>query len=381
MAVIEPTPEEKQREEELAKEFLAIKDELRRTKRQLAMVMDLNKCIGCQLCSMACKNIWTKKEGREYMWWNTVNTMPGKGTPKNIENLGGGYKVKEFKDEFQKRSVREPILGKLPTRKEFGDLWKFNHDEVVNSKWGTVKLTAKNPDGTEPDWSMNWDEDQGALGIDYPNSFFFYLPRICNHCTYAPCIDACPRHAIYKREEDGVVLIDQDRCKGYRFCLESCPYKKIYFNFETLTSMKCIFCYPRTEKGVANACARQCTGRVRFVDYLDNERGPVHQLVKKWKVALPLFPQFGTEPNVFYVPPLAPPRLDDSGKLDPSKSRIPLKYMVHLFGPEVEQSLKLLQREMERTRDGEKSELMEILIAKRWNKMFGPFDKDPMAAM
>ncbi len=375
MAETELTQEEKQREDELAKETVAIKDELRRTNRQLAMVMDLNKCIGCQLCSMACKNTWTKKEGREYMWWNTVNTMPGRGTPKDFEKSGGGYKVL-----FEGR-VREPIRGKLPTRKEFGDLWKFNHDEIVNSKWGTVTLQAKNPDGTAPDWSMNWDEDQGALGIEYPNSFYFYLPRICNHCTYAPCIDACPRHAIYKREEDGIVLIDQDRCKGYRFCLEACPYKKIYFNFETLTSMKCIFCYPRVEKGVANACARQCTGRVRFVDYLDNEDGPVHKLVKKWKVALPLFPQYGTEPNVFYVPPLAPYRLDDDGKIDISKDRIPLKYMVHLFGPEVEQSLKILKQEMARTRAGEKSELMEILIAKRWAEMFGPLSTDPIESV
>ncbi len=372
MAVLEPTAEDKQREEELAIEVLAIKDELRRTNRQLAMVMDLNKCIGCQLCSMACKNTWTKKEGREYMWWNTVNTMPGRGTPKDFEKMGGGYKVL-----FEGR-VREPIRGQLPTRKEFGDLWKFNHEEIVKTKWGTVKLEAKNPDGTTPDWSMNWDEDQGALGIEYPNSFYFYLPRICNHCANPPCIDACPRHAIYKREEDGIVLIDQDRCKGYRFCLEACPYKKIYFNFETLTSMKCIFCYPRIEKNVANACARQCTGRVRFVGYMDDKNSPVYKLVTKWKVAVPLFPQFGTEPNVFYVPPLAPPRLDGSGKLDLTKDRIPLKYLVHLFGPEVEQSLKMLKQEMQRTRDGEKSELMEILIAKRWNEMFEPFSTDPV---
>jgi len=371
---IEATAEEKKREEELANEVIGIKDELRRTKRQLAMVMDLNKCIGCQLCSMACKTSWTKKEGREYMWWNTVNTMPGKGTPKDVEKSGGGYKVL-----FEGR-VREPIRGKLPTRKEFGDNWKFNHDEIVTSKMGSVVLKAKNPDGTDPDWGMNWDEDQGALGIDYPNSFYFYLPRICNHCTYAPCIDACPRHAIYKREEDGIVLIDQDRCKGYRFCLEACPYKKIYFNFETLTSMKCIFCYPRIEKGVANACARQCTGRVRFVDFLDNEQGPIYQLVKKYKVALPLYPQYGTEPNIFYVPPLAPPRLGKDGKTDPSKDRIPLKYMVHLFGPEVEVALKTLKEHMQMTRDGQRSDLMEILMAKEWGKMFGHLSTDPYFA-
>ena len=120
---------------------------------------------------------------------------------------------------------------------------------------------------------------------------------------------------------------------------------------------------------------------MRFVDYLDNKEGPVYKLVHKFKVALPLFPQFGTEPNVFYVPPLAPYRLDDDGKIDTTKDRIPLKYMVHLFGPEVEQSLKTLKQEMERTRAGEKSELMEILIAKRWAEMFGPFSTDPIEAV
>ena len=145
--------------------------------------------------------------------------------------------------------------------------------------------------------------------------------------------------------------------------------------------MKCIFCYPRIEKGVANACARQCTGRTRFVDYMDDENGPIYKLVKKWKVALPLFPKLGTEPNVYYVPPLAPPRIAKDGTLDVSKSRIPLKYYVDLFGPEVEQSLKLLKQEMQRTRDGEKSELMEILIAKRWQEMFGPFSTDPIESM
>ncbi|MFN8006751.1 MAG: 4Fe-4S dicluster domain-containing protein [Terriglobia bacterium] len=57
------------------------------------------------------------------------------------------------------------------------------------------------------------------------NTWFFHLQRICNHCTYPACLAACPRKAIYKRPEDGVVLIDQSRCRGYRKCVEACPYK------------------------------------------------------------------------------------------------------------------------------------------------------------
>ena len=358
-----------EREKELALEFQASKEKLRESKRQVAMVMDLNKCIGCQLCSMACKSLWTQLEGREYMWWNKVNTQPGKGSPKDWERKGGGYQV------LFGGKVRDPVRGELPTRKDFGDMWKFNFEEVFSSKAGDKHLQARNPDGTEPDWAMNWDEDQG--GGKYPNAFYFYLPRICNHCTFPACVDACPRNAIYKREEDGGVVIDQDRCKGYRFCLEACPYKVIYFNFVTQTSMKCIFCYPRLEQGVASACARQCTGRVRFLGFMDDEKGPIHKLVKVWKVALPLHLEYGTEPNVFYVPPLAPPRLDEEGKVDPSKPRIPMAYLRYLFGPEVEKALETMKTEMEKVRNGGKSELMDILIAREWAGMFKPFTTDP----
>jgi ethylbenzene hydroxylase subunit beta/complex iron-sulfur molybdoenzyme family reductase subunit beta len=357
------------REKELAQDFAATKDKLRECKKQVAMVMDLNKCIGCQLCSMACKTLWTNQEGREYMWWNRVNTQPGKGSPKDWERMGGGYKV-----QFGGK-VRDPVRGKHPTMKEFGENWNFNFDEVFTSKAGDRHLEAKNPDGTSPDWGMNWDEDQG--GGKYPNAFYFYLPRICNHCTYPACVDACPRNAIYKREEDGAVEIDQERCKGYRFCLEACPYKMIYFNFVKHTSMKCIFCYPRLEKNVATACSRQCTGRVRFLGFLDDKNGVIYKLVNIWKVALPLHPEYGTEPNVFYVPPLSPPMLTDDGRIDGTKSRIPLDYLRYLFGPEVENALKTIKQEMQKVREGGKSELMEILISREWKSLFGPFVNDP----
>ena len=62
------------------------------SKRQLVWVYDLNKCIGCQTCSVACKVLWThEEEGAEHQWWMTVNTQPGAGTPKDWEKMGGGY--------------------------------------------------------------------------------------------------------------------------------------------------------------------------------------------------------------------------------------------------------------------------------------------------
>ena len=114
-------------------------------------------------------------------------------------------------------------------------------------------------------------------------------------------------------------------------------------------SQKCIFCFPRVEQGVAPACARMCPGRVRFVGYKDDQNGPIWKLVEKWKVAIPLHPEFGTEPNIFYVPPIAPPRYDENGNIDESKPRIPDEYLVSLFGPKVLDALATLKAEIERS--------------------------------
>ncbi len=351
-----------ERAKELQSEAKSQKALLRQSKRQLAMVFDLNKCLGCHTCTVACKTLWTRDDGMDYMWWATVNTQPGRGTPRDWEKMGGGF------------HQEEPVGGKLPNRGDFGEAWQFNYDEVFfGGKGNSVHLQ---PAGN-PDWGPNWDEDQG--GGQYPNSFYFYLPRICNHCTNPACLEACPRNAIYKREEDGIVLINQKQCKGYRFCMEACPYKKIYYNHVSQLGQKCIFCYPRIEKGVAPACARQCPGRLRFVGFLDDESGPIHKLVKKWEVALPLHGDFGTQPNVYYVPPISPPRLDADGNIDESKPRIPTEYLKYLFGDKVEAALDKIKAEMVKTKAGQKSELLDILIVYQWKNLFGPYTQDPSA--
>lgn len=328
---------------------------------QLALVLDLNKCIGCQTCSVGCKVLWTREEGEDYQWWCSVNTQPGKGTPKDWEEMGGGYRN------------GNPVLGHLPTRDEFGGGWDFNYEEVFyQGKGNTVFLQPKGP---APKWGPNWDEDEGAG--EYPNSYYFYLPRFCNHCTHPACVEACPRGAMYKRAEDGVVLRNEDLCRGYRFCMEACPYKKIYFNHVRKVAQHCMFCFPRLEKNVAPACARQCPGRLIFVGYLDDPQGPIHKLVNEWEVALPLHAEFGTEPNVFYIPPLAPLRLNEDGSFDESTPRIPSEYQEHLFGPGVHKALETLKEEMDKRRRGEASELMDTLIVYHWSELLGPFTQDP----
>ena len=182
---------------------------------------------------------------------------------------------------------------------------------------------------SRPKWGPNWEEDQGAG--EFPNHWVFSLPRICNHCTHPACLQACPRKAIYKRQEDGIVLIDQKRCRGYRKCVEQCPYKKPMYNGNTRVSEKCIACYPRLEARdpltegdpMITRCISACVGKIRLQGWIDDPASPVHTLVRKLKVALPLYPQFGTEPNVYYIPPRWAPR----------------KHLHQMFGPGVDEAI------------------------------------------
>ncbi len=332
-----------------------------KVKRQLAAVFDMNKCLGCQTCTIACKTLWTDQEGMDYMWWNIVSTMPGKGTPRGWQELGGGFRD----DKAQ--------VSRIPLREEFGEASEFNYDEVLYGENGlNSHLQPRENDGSR---GPLWDEDE-ASG-EYPNSYFFYLQMICMHCTNPACLAACPRQAIYKRVEDGIVLIDEERCNGYRFCMEACPYKRIYFNHSRNISQKCILCYPRVEQGVAPACFRQCPGRVRFIGFLDDTDSAVHKLVNVWHVALPLHPEFGTQPNVYYVPPLSPPLFDEDGEIVEGSERIPREYLESLFGPDVHGVLDMLKSEVAKTRAGEKSEILDTLIAYQWKGMFGGLKRDP----
>ena len=321
------------------------------SKRQLSMVMDLNKCIGCQTCTVACKTQWTNRDGREYMYWNNVETRPGSGYPKKWEDLGGGF---DDKGNLQD--------GEVPNRRTgYGVPWDYNHDEIMSG--------ATFEPSSDPKWGPNWDEDVGAGA--FPNSHHFYLPRICNHCSNPACMAACNNQAIFKRDQDGVVLVDLDRCQGERQCIAACPYKKIYFNARLSKSEKCILCFPRVEKGLPPACAQQCVGRIRFVGFLDDEDSQVYKLVHKYKVALPLHPEYGTEPNVFYIPPLSGPEtFDDEGKPIPNSKRIPTELLESLFGPEVNRVQTVLEGEIEKRRRGEGSEILDLLIAYKHSEMF-----------
>ena len=283
-----------------------------RPEKQFAAIFDTNKCIACQTCTMACKQTWTTGKGQEFMFWNNVESKPYGFYPlawdvKLLELLepqrweGRKYTGKTIFEAAPKGMIAQ---GYLPEEDDYA-YPNVGEDEP----YGEVK---------------NGDY------ITLPHRVWhFYLPRICNHCTYPACLAACPRKAIYKRPEDGIVLVDQSRCRGYRECVRACPYKKVFFNRHTRISEKCIGCYPLVEKAEQTQCIRTCIGRIRLNGWVHtpdkaDPSNPIDYLVHVKKVALPLFPQFGLEPNVYYIPPF----------------HVPLPYLRQMFGPGVEDAIK-----------------------------------------
>jgi hypothetical protein len=113
------------------------------------------------------------------------------------------------------------------------------------------------------------------------------------------------------------------------------------------------------------------------VGFRDDADSSVHKLVDVHGVALPHHPEFGTEPNVFYVPPLSPFRIRPDGGIEEGAQRIPLEHLESQFGPRAGEAIRTLEEEMAKRRRGEASELMEVLIGYRWTEFLGPFTRDP----
>lgn len=279
--------------------------------RQFGAVFDTNKCIACQTCTLACKTTWTSGKGQEYMLWNNVESKPYGFYPlgwdlKLLDKLSGqawnGHTY-EGRTIFEAAEAGERVLG-----------------------WRPEDLDYAHPNLGEDD-CMNPVTRGEALNVPHTH-WFFYLARICNHCTFPACLASCPRAAVYKRNEDGIVLIDQKRCRGYQECVRACPYKKTFFNPMTGTSEKCIACYPKFERGEQQQCFVNCIGKIRFAGAVSTperarEDNPLDYLVHIRKVALPLYPQWGLEPNVYYVPPV----------------HVPLPFLRQMFGPAVDQAI------------------------------------------
>ena len=331
---------------------------------QFAFVFNINRCIACQTCTMACKSTWTFSKGQEYMWWNNVETKPYGGYPQNwdikilkmLDEAHHSTKVSPSWDWSQRngpdkpygvyngltifeapRMVKQVEEGKPPEESLPGPGQVLGY-RPSDEEWRFPNIHEDTATGlTGAAGEMMWQE--GAQ-LPVHRAWFFYLQRLCNHCSYPACLTACSRKAIYKRPEDGIVLIDQSRCRGYRLCVEACPYKKPMFRVNTKVSEKCFACYLRIEgkdplgDGLPweTRCMSACVGKIRLQGlvrlnedggWAEDPRNPLYFLVKVEKVALPLYPQFGTQPNGYYIPPRWAPR----------------GYLHQMFGPGVDEAI------------------------------------------
>ncbi|MFV1852169.1 MAG: nitrate reductase subunit beta [Thalassospira sp.] len=392
-----------------------------RVRAQIGMVLNLDKCIGCHTCSVTCKNVWTSRDGVEYAWFNNVETKPGTGYPTDWENQnrwnGGWERTKSGKLQ-PKQGSKWRILANifanpdLPEIDDYYEPFDFDYDHLKSAPdmkaFPTARprsrISGERMEKIEkgPNWEeilggefSKRSEDYNFEGIqkeiygEYENTFMMYLPRLCEHCLNPACAASCPSGAIYKREEDGIVLIDQEKCRGWRMCVSGCPYKKVYYNWSTGKSEKCTLCYPRIESGNPTVCSETCVGRIRYIgvmlydadkieaaanaeettDLYDAQLGvfldpkdpeviaaaradgipedwikaaqdsPIWKMAMEWKVAFPLHPEYRTLPMVWYIPPLSPiQNAAEAGAIgmdgampDVRNLRIPLKYLANML--------------------------------------------------
>ena len=394
-----------------------------RVMAQMSMVMNLDKCIGCHTCSVTCKQAWTNRTGVEYVWFNNVETRPGLGYPRTYQDQekwqGGWVRTRRGKLKLRAGGRGKKLATifanpKMPSIQDYYEPWTYEYDMLLSAPQGAHTPVAKpksllTGDDMRVSWSANWDDDLGGsvatmqddpvlqhmsehVATELENTFMFYLPRICEHCLNPSCVASCPSGAMYKRVEDGIVLVDQDQCRGWRMCVTGCPYKKVYFNHKTGKAEKCTLCYPRIEVGLPTVCSETCVGRLRYLGlvlydadrvgvaaatedehdlyaaqrsvFLDPndpqvvagarhngipddwiaaaQASPIWKLIHDYEVALPLHPEYRTLPMVWYIPPLSPvvDVVASSGNDGEdgrtlfaaiSQLRIPLEYLAGLF--------------------------------------------------
>jgi nitrate reductase beta subunit len=365
--------------------------------------------------------VWTSRDGVEYAWFNNVETKPGIGYPKEWENQKkwqGGW-IRDASGRLRPRQGGKlKVLANLfanpnlPAIDDYYEPFTYDYEHLQKARLSETPPTARpvsvitGKKMEKIEWGPNWEDDLGgefsSRGRDalfenvqkemystFENTFMMYLPRLCEHCLNPACVASCPSGSVYKREDDGIVLVDQDKCRGWRMCISGCPYKKIYFNWKSGKAEKCIFCYPRLEAGQPTVCSETCVGRIRYLgvllydadkigdaaavekekdlyqsqldvfldphdpkvqaealaqgipqSWLDSARkSPVYKMAVEWKVAFPLHPEYRTLPMVWYIPPLSPIQsAADAGHIgmdgiipDVKSLRIPVKYLANLL--------------------------------------------------
>jgi tetrathionate reductase subunit B len=126
-----------------------------------------------------------------------------------------------------------------------------------------------------------------------------FLPENCHHCSNPPCERVCPTGATYRRE-DGLVLIDYDKCIGCKYCMMACPYDARFVNEEKHAVDKCTFCVHRLDAGLPPACVETCIGHARHYGDINDPNSEVSKLLARYPYYR-LYEEAGSEPAIYYV--------------------------------------------------------------------------------
>lgn len=206
---------------------------------RLGLVIDLDNCVGCHACAVACKE------------WNTSGTTG-------------------------------PLSDYIPTGLDPSGVW-FNR-------------------------VRHYERDE------YPNNQTINFPMSCLHCEDADCVTVCPTGASYKRPEDGIVLVDQDKCMGCNLCAWACPYGARELDEESGTMKKCTLCIDRIydeeipQAQRQPACVLVCPTNARFFGDFDDPDSEVSRVVRE-REGFDLMPELGYKPTNKYLPPRNRPQV------------------------------------------------------------------------
>ena len=199
---------------------------------QLALVIDLNVCVGCHACVTSCKE------------WNTSGTAG--------------------------------------------------------------PLADLNPYGADPTGTFFNRVQTFEVG-SYPNTETVHFPKSCLHCEDPPCVPVCPTGASYKREEDGIVLVDSDKCIGCKYCSWACPYGVRELDEHRKVMTKCTLCVDRIydetlpEDERKPACVNACPTSARLFGDVGDPDSDVSVAIRE-SGGYPLMPEWGTRPANHYLP-------------------------------------------------------------------------------
>ena len=217
--------------------------------KKLGLVIDLDTCVGCHACAVSCKE------------WNA-----------------GG--------------IAGPLTDTDPYGKAPEGVW-FNrvHSYEVDASPGCAGAGAS----------------AGAESLPQP-AMTLHFPRSCLHCETPACVTVCPTGASYKRAEDGIVLVDEDKCIGCKLCSWACPYGAREYSAVEGVMKKCTLCVDRiynenlAESERQPACVQACPSRARHFGDLGDPESDVSKLVAA-RGGVDLMPQFGYRPTNKYLPP------------------------------------------------------------------------------